>query len=108
MNAFGVSRLRLSSIDEIPKGADIITLLPVNYDESDSTPGIYMAVDTKGNYFYIMACDIEGDAAKIFIASDPDAGAAKLAEADLRYIVTGGVVQDCSFMPFVSTGAGLS
>jgi hypothetical protein len=42
---------------------------------------------------------MEGDAAKIFIASDLDAGAVKLADPSLLYIVSGGFNSRSLFRP---------
>ncbi|KAI1849170.1 hypothetical protein JX266_005131 [Neoarthrinium moseri] len=107
IDAYGVSRLRISPIDKMPKSSDCISLVPVNYDNSPSTPGVYVAVDTVGKLFWPIICNIAGQPSKIFVASDPVTGPAKLTDPDLRYTVTGGVVQNCTFIPFKSNQPGL-
>ena len=102
MAAFNVSRIRLSTQDQVPKTADIITLVPIDYDGSGSAAEVYMAVDTKGNYFYPVVCDIQDQPSKLFLVADAAAGLQELMAEELRYIVTGGIVQECCYMPFMA------
>jgi hypothetical protein len=106
MAAFNVSRFRMGSQYVIPKTSDVISLVPLDYE--DGTPPIYVAVDTKDNVFYTMVCSYADDTpAQIFLAADPEAGATKLADPGLMYILTGGVVSECSYFAFVATTSGL-
>lgn len=108
MAAFGVSRFRISGSDAIPKTAEIITLVPFNYDDDDATPGVLMAADTAGNVFYTVACNIRGQVSKLFLANNPDEGVKTLEREDLQFIVTGGVVSNCTYVPLAGSGPGLS
>lgn len=111
MEAFGISRFRIANFLQLPLTSDLITLVPVNTDGSSSTAGIYMAVSSEGNYYYPMACNFEdaNKPAKLFLASDPTAGAATLqSNGDISYIITGGDVTACSFVALMSVGAGMS
>ena len=101
MAAYNVSRLRLSDQDEIPKTADFVALVPADYNDNPSTPDIYAAFDTIGGFFFTISCDIEDQASKIFLAADPVEGAKTLMDPKLRYTVTGGVVTECYYLPWV-------
>ena len=107
MAAFGVSRFRIADYESLPKTADFITLVPFNYDDDNTTPNVLMAVDTQENAYYTVICNLEGQNSKIFLVKDAQAGAARLMQEDLKFIVTGGVVTDCTYLPFVGSGAGL-
>ena len=48
MNTYNVSRFRLSNETQIPKDADFVALVPVDYDSSSQTPDVYAAFDTSG------------------------------------------------------------
>lgn len=106
MAKFGVSRFRMSTTDDFPKTADIVTLAPLNADDSTSTPGVYVAVDTKSQIFYPVVCNVQGQSSKLFLAMDPVGGLQTLMKEELRYILTGGVVENCSYIAFVSSGPG--
>lgn len=103
MAAYNVSRLRLSDVTALPKNADIIALVPVDYDSSSTTPSIYAAIDTKARAFVTITCDIEGEDSKLFLANDPDEAVIKLKEEKLRYTVTGGVVTQCYYLPWAAS-----
>ncbi|MCJ1293932.1 hypothetical protein MMC34_005489 [Xylographa carneopallida] len=105
MAAFNVSRIRLSTQDAVPVTSDIITLAPLDGDSENSAVSVYIAVDSKGNYFYPVTCNIEGQPSKVFIVADPVKGLETLLLEELRYIVTGGVVQECFYIPFMA-GSG--
>jgi hypothetical protein len=108
MDKYGVSRFRMNDYDHIPTTADFITLTPINDDGSDSTPGVYVAVDTSGDVFFTVVCLLQNQQAKIFLVKDLDAGVAALTSGDLEYTVTGGVATYCSPMDFVSDGTGIN
>lgn len=100
MTKFGVSRFRLSTQDAVPKTAEMVTLVPVDYSEGAS-PKVYMALDSMGNSFFPVVCDVQGGASKVFLVADSEAGLETLKGNGLRYIVTGGVVTDCYYLPFM-------
>ena len=100
MAAYNVSRLRLSPETAIPKTADMVGLAPVDTDGSGETASVYTALDTSGNVFITVVCDIEGQDSKMFLVKDPEQGVAMLKEEKLRWTVTGGVVSDCYFLPW--------
>ena len=104
MAVYNVSRLRLSPQKAIPKTADLVALVSVDTDGSGETTSVYAALDTLGNVFVIIACDIEGQNSKLFLVRDMKQGVATLKEEKLRWTVTGGVVSDCYFLPW---GAGV-
>ena len=105
MAAYNVSRIRLSDETAIPKTADIVSLAPVDYDDSSATPNVYAAIDTMGNVFVTITCDIEGEDSKVFLARDAEEGIKMLQEQKLRYTVTGGVVTDCYYLPWAAPAA---
>ena len=105
MAVFNVSRIRLSTQDAVPATSDIITLAPLDGDSENSAVSVYIAVDSKGAYFYPVTCNIEGQPSKVFIVADPVKGLETLLMEELRYIVTGGVVQECFYIPFMA-GSG--
>lgn len=104
MAAFAVSRLRMSPSDAFPRTADIVNLVPVNADGAADTPGVYVAVDTQDNVFYPVVCNLQGLPSKVFLVKDPVEGLKVLEREDLRFVVTGGVVQQCFYVGFVSDG----
>lgn len=106
MAKYGVSRFRISDINDVPKTSDLVGLVPFNYDNNDNTPGVLMALDTNGTYFYPVACNLEGESAKLFLVNDPVAGAQKLEDPALRFTVTGGVTSDCAFLPLLGPFSG--
>jgi hypothetical protein len=108
IDAFGVSRFRISGNDSIPKSTDLVTLVPINYDDSSATPNVYLAADSEGNLYYTVICDFIDAPSKLFLAVDPDAGPTKLADPGLIYILTGGAVTSCQVIFFATTSAGIS
>ncbi|OJD35908.1 apple protein [Diplodia corticola] len=88
----GASRLRLATWDDLPNGAKLITLTRVE------TGGVSMllAIDADGAYFWPFFCGIKGQLNKVFLVSDPDAGAAALEAADMKFTVTGGEAYSCN------------
>ena len=65
-----------------------------------------MAVDSEGNYYYTLACNFEdGRPAKLFLANNATMGATTLqGNGDLRFIVSGGDVKQCSFVALTASG----
>lgn len=100
MAAYNVSRIRLSSTNAIPKDADFVALAPVDYDDNAATPSVYAGIDTMGGIFFTLMCNFADQASKIFLAADPVEGVKMLKEEKLRWTVTGGVVQDCFYLPW--------
>ncbi|KAL8749824.1 MAG: hypothetical protein Q9184_006653 [Pyrenodesmia sp. 2 TL-2023] len=98
MQQYGVSRIRLSNESEIPLTTHFISLTPVNYNDNNETKNVYAAVDTLANYYLLATCNIQGQASKIFLVADPDEGIGKLLDEQLRFTVTGGVVEVCYFI----------
>ena len=106
MAAFNVSRFRISTPDDWPAPSDMVSLVPVDYDNEAATPAVYVASDTLSNYYYTVLCNLQGLESKIFIVADPVAGVEVLKRQDLQNILTGGVVEECSTIAFLSSGAG--
>ena len=63
-----------------------------------------VAVDTLGNYFWLYVCAIENQQNKVFLVNDPTNGAGILQDPDLRFTVTGGLVNDCAVLALTPNG----
>ena len=100
MDAYNVSRLRLSDQLAIPSTADLITLAPVNYNNNNKTSDVFLALDTEGSIFFPVTCDIQDQLSKAFLVADLKSGLEKLLDPKLRYTVTGGIVQKCYYLPW--------
>ncbi|KAL8993315.1 MAG: hypothetical protein Q9169_006437 [Polycauliona sp. 2 TL-2023] len=100
MAKYGVSRIRLSNESEIPLTTNFISLTPVNYNDNNETKNVYAAVDTLANYYFLATCNIQGQASKVFLVADEDEALEKLRDEQLRFTVTGGVVDVCYFISF--------
>lgn len=117
--------MRTNDLGQVPKTAAIISLLPfstslqaqslflllilflTDYDNSAS-PGLYVTYDSTGNIFYLVACSFAGDeiGSKIFVVRDTAVGISKLKEPELRYVGTGGVVEECETLALQATFPG--
>lgn len=99
MSAYGVSRLRVGAWGSIPLTANLISFLQI------STGGIdaLVAIDTLENYYFPVVCLYDGGANKVFLVNDTSS-LDFLADASLRYTVTGGVVSECDHLALVSSG----
>ncbi|KAL9595333.1 MAG: hypothetical protein Q9219_006510 [cf. Caloplaca sp. 3 TL-2023] len=102
MAAYNVSRIRLSDETHVPRTAGFISLAPVNHDDDLNTPDVYVAVDTLGEIFFPVTCDIQDQESKAFLVRDLDQGVQKLLDPKLRYTVTGGIVEECYFLPWLA------
>lgn len=100
MAAYNLSHIHLSSPDAISKDADLVALAPVDYDDNPATPSVYAGLDTMGEIFFTLMCNFVDQASKIFLAADPVDGVKRLKEENLRWTVTGGVVEDCFNLPW--------
>ena len=83
MAAYNVSRLRLSPKTAMPKTADLVAFAPVDTDGSGDTASVYAALDTLGNVFVTVVCDIEGQNSKLFLVRDAEQGVVMLKEEKL-------------------------
>lgn len=77
-----------------------------DYTVDGATPGIYVALDTLGNPFYLVACSINGEESKIFLVKDIDAGLTSLLKPEFQYSITGGVVEECDVLALQATIPG--
>lgn len=107
MRTLGVSRFRLVDGSNDPNTANLVALTPLNYDGLQNTPGVYIAESTTGDFFYTVVCNIQGQMSKVFLVTDLTTGVETLKREDLRYTVTGGVVDACYPIAFLSAGPGL-
>lgn len=113
MKSQGVSRIRLADETQIPKGSQLISLVPIDQGDG-SKSGTYIASDgTETGNFILIACtyvDPKGDGtgppAKIFLAQDGPKGVVKLKDPAVQTTITGAAIQDCSAMPYTSPGFG--
>ena len=104
MAAYGVSRFRVADETHVPKDAEIVALVAVDIDGNTSTEDQYGAVDSQGNAYLFITCNFLNQATKLFLAKDTG-GADTLMQDKLRYTVTGGVVEECFYSPWVKGGA---
>ncbi|KAJ5934395.1 hypothetical protein N7466_003942 [Penicillium verhagenii] len=100
MSAVGASRLRLGAWGEIPKTANLISLVPM----STGSEEILVAIDTLGNYYFPFVCGIQNQLNKVFLVADVDNGASVLESDDLLYTVVGGVASNCNVLALVASG----
>ena len=100
MQKYGVSRFRSSNQTAIPKVADIVALVPVDYSQGEN-PLVYVAMDTSEGVFLTITCDFEEGSSKVFLVQDASDGIGILKDPKLRYTVTGGIVTDCYYLPWV-------
>jgi hypothetical protein len=107
MSATGVSRLRHSSIDNVPKGVEYIYFIPYA-PEDDSSDGtlltidpVYVATDAAGDVFGTAVCLFSNSTMppKVFLISELEAGIAMLKNPDIKYSITGGDVTECFYLP---------
>jgi hypothetical protein len=79
------------------------TLVPV---DPGTGVAVMMASDTAGNMYYPMICVYQNLFPKLFLAKDPVAGAAILADSANILTLTGGQVTTCGFLAFTSDQKG--
>ncbi|KAF3909687.1 hypothetical protein AA313_de0208351 [Arthrobotrys entomopaga] len=109
---YGVSRLRLHYIDEMPRTATLIVMAPVvdsNATQAD-VPYI-MPNDMEGNFYIPVMCLYEIDTIlpKIFIANDTTGVATlKSNTADILRDVTGSKVKDCLALPLTNVDCSVA
>ncbi|TKA67663.1 hypothetical protein B0A49_08059 [Cryomyces minteri] len=96
MTTLGVSRLRVSDQYSIPYES-----VYVNFSPDPS--GTYYALDQANNLLYPVVCSYSDTSLppKVFVVADPVAGLAMLQNPDLEYVVTGGPIDTCYFLPMV-------
>lgn len=102
MKAYNVSRLRLSDEEHTPLTASLVALAPLNYDANSKTQDAYVAIDTLGNVFFPVTCDIQDQPSKVFLVADVTTGLQKLLDPSLRNTVTGGRVESCYVLPLAA------
>ncbi|KAL9036083.1 MAG: hypothetical protein Q9214_006293, partial [Letrouitia sp. 1 TL-2023] len=95
MTAYGVSRLRVATLDHMPNTARLLSLAPIDFDNDPGTPSMVVAVDTQGGSYYLVLCTFDGGADKMFVVRDVDQGVDVLQSEEVRYTITGGVVKSC-------------
>lgn len=89
----GVSRLRLATWQNLPKGSHVITMATV--PTGNGTERMLMGVDPQGNYAWIYCCAIENEPNKMFLASNWTTGGDTLQSPEMQSIVTGGPASAC-------------
>ncbi|KAI4852756.1 hypothetical protein E4T44_01278 [Aureobasidium sp. EXF-8845] len=99
MAAHGASRFRLAAWGSIPHGARLLTLTPLKSGDVTAL----LAVDTLGHFYFPVLCSFEGaQQAKVFLVKDPTADLNFIADPELRFILTGGVVSQCNPLALTS------
>ncbi len=81
-------------------------MVPINTDSSDLTPSILIPIDTSENPYYMVVCNIDDQASKIFLVNDYDSGINTLLQENMQYVITGGTVSACAPFSFASTFSG--
>ncbi|KAK2590183.1 hypothetical protein QQS21_012134 [Conoideocrella luteorostrata] len=96
MSKLGVSRLRASNEDEVPRTSVPVAFVPPRNPKGQD---LYVAVNHAQEVFYPIVCDY-GDrgASKVFVAKDPIQGVEVLQRKDVVYSVTGGAVSKCRIL----------
>ena len=94
MSTYGVSRFRLAALTEMPLTSQLLTLVPIDHDGDPSTPAVLVAADTQGGAYYLFSCVVAGEN-KVFVVQDPGTGAEVLGSEEVRFSVTGGLVEGC-------------
>jgi hypothetical protein len=101
ISAVGVSRLRLGAWGAIPMGTQLVAFVP--FDVGDDK--ILAVLDTNGNYFWPTVCGFSTGLNKVFITNDTSAGPGILqSNGDLRYIISGGDIEQCGLLALVAEG----
>jgi hypothetical protein len=100
MSSVGASRIRLAPWGSIPHTAQLINLAPI----SAGGQTILVAVDTLGKFFWLYVCAIANQQNKVFLANNPTNGAGILQDPQLRFTVTGGLVNDCAVLALTAAG----
>lgn len=94
MHKLCVSRLRLATWQNLPKGSHVITMASVPAGRgSEST--MLVGMDPQGRQAWIYCCAIEGEANKMFLVRDNKTGTKVLESEEMRGVVTGGKASRC-------------
>lgn len=103
MSKTGVSRFRVSDVENIPIDVENVYFINLDADGDAGNSDLYFAVDIEGTGYYPIICTYQESTlnARVFLAADPDAGVELLKSPDIKYSITGGTVKDCFFMPLV-------
>ncbi|GAM88132.1 hypothetical protein ANO11243_061630 [Dothideomycetidae sp. 11243] len=99
MQTYGVSRFRVAAWGSIPRTANLISLVQMSGNGSS----LLFAIDSFGYYFYPVACVYSDGSNKVFLIQD-STKIDTLLDASLRYIVTGGIVSECTPLALESSG----
>lgn len=92
METYGVSRFRLHDPEHIPNTAIVVALTSLEN-------GNVVAIEPGSNgdaAYYPIACQIEGQPTKLFLAEDPRDGEQTLKQEMMKDVLVGGKVVDCS------------
>lgn len=103
LQAYGVSRFRLTAETLIPVTCGAIALMP--FTDGSTVSSDLFAVNSRGDVFFPVLCNIQGQTSKLFLVNDLDKGPITLTDPSLIYTVTGGIVTDCSYIPIKITAA---
>jgi hypothetical protein len=102
MKAAGVSRLRLGDEESPVLSTSAVAMAAWNAEQAGTEydadiEGLYMVVDyTTDDVYWLSFCTYkDGQAPKVFVVADLDAGLAVLESQDVKYSVTGGEVEKC-------------
>jgi hypothetical protein len=106
MTAVGASRMRVAEWGNIPLTATLLSLVP--FPDGTGNEEVLVGLDTLGNYFWLFVCDVYGYGNKVFLAQDQTYGSDVLQDPNLKFTVTGGVVNDCEPLALVEGAMSVS
>ena len=103
LSALGVTRVRLVDGEDIPVGTDEVVFIPGKTELDDGKiQELYYPMNSAGKTFYPVVCTYKDEQpSKVFLTEDVDAGIKVLMGVDVKYSITGGVVDDCVFLPLI-------
>jgi hypothetical protein len=73
----------------------------VPFPDGKDDEEVLVGLDTLGNYFWLVVCDVLRYRNKMFLVQDQTHGTSVLQDPGLKFTVAGGVVDDCEGLALV-------
>jgi hypothetical protein len=73
----------------------------VPFPDGKDDEEVLVGLDTLGNYFWSVVCDVLGYGNKVFLVQDQTYGTSVLQDPGLKFTMAGGVVDDCEGLALV-------
>jgi hypothetical protein len=104
MSKLGVSRLRVSDEEDIPIGSSYLSLNSSDEDNELESPDTFTAFDSNGNQFFPVVCAYTNATMplKVSVVNNVTTGLDILQSPDLEFIVTGGPIDECYYLPIIA------